>query len=200
MRLEDLSKEDCDGILSGLRNSFQYINLRKKYFKLCRKGLHQRAEETRLFILHLEEQYLLDFIDKNNKHSVSMRDMVTEMQEEDYKKLLRNMHMVTLIVDILDSRMLDIDDILKKYEGQFSFDGITTVKNIRSQCTDLLDRQRAQRVPKVEQLYADTVCSIEDNLFKRVDTLIRRLWIIDDQYRRKLEREEAKKARLQKEK
>lgn len=126
-----------------------YINLNKKYQRYRKQGDFAQALVYSKKMKNFEDEVFAMIAQKYiNKHNI-MQGIVDSMSEEDKQKMNIYANALYLLSDVLDSMILDTNDILKKYDAcdASGFDKLSSVlketKGLIAHFYTLMDDKRA---------------------------------------------------------
>ena len=192
MEVEDLDSETVALLRLKYHQTPEYNMCIKRIHKYIAKGFDAKVQTEREYIQKREMDYMKEYCKKFTCERLSMKELSKQMDAVDFNTLSLNCFSLVLFTDVMDTCIRNIKDVAKKYENRFQIDCYEDLYKMGTKLKMYLDVQANSRTPKVEQLYADTMDSIENYMEKRVITFQKRLAKIDEQYNRKVERERRK--------
>ena len=115
LTVADLAPEVKEKILEMLHATKEWRNLQNKVDRAKLKYDLMTIKKTTDLMRQIEINAFKNYVDSLEAEKVTVADLLKEMKEEDREYLMRKLHGIVFMCDVIDSYIIDSDAAIKKY-------------------------------------------------------------------------------------
>ena len=146
--------------IKALRNNLEKCRQKKDYIGMAR--CQHQIQEMKHYI---EEKYLQE----NSVFRKRVADFKSNMSEEDQEILSINSNMVILLADMLETCVMDINDVFQRNHPEWRVEMFDRLKTLSRECADQIKWMSKE----TDMYYQTTFADIADNITEMVKNKVK---------------------------
>lgn len=139
MEISDLTKEKVESIRKTFYQNPKVKELQIQADRLSASGNYAEALKLRKVIMDLFEKCEQEYVNKFNKADEEIKLIETNIPPQDMRQITKRILSLFMCCDIIETLIMDINDVLHKYDKSFRFNQFDELEAIAKSAKDKLE-------------------------------------------------------------